>query len=65
MARTCPRICANCDYWKRHNVDYGDHPEDECGSCKENGETVYGDEEACENFKPFKRPRVRAVDYRM
>lgn len=59
MAKNCPRICANCGHWKRHDVDYGDFPEDECGSCKIDGETVYGDEEACDNFKAAKHQRNR------
>lgn len=64
MAKTSPRICANCDHWKRHDVDYGDFPEDECGMCKKYGDTVYGDEEACEDFKAAKRQRNRVSNYR-
>lgn len=67
MAKNSPRICANCDHWKRHDVDYGDFPEDECGLCKKYGNTVYGDEEAfdCKGFKPSKRARVKSADYYM
>lgn len=59
MAKTNPRICANCDYWKRYDVDYSDFPEDECGLCKKTGDTVYGDEDACEIFKAGKGQRNR------
>lgn len=52
MAKNHPRICANCKHWICFDVDYGDFPEDECGSCKKhNGEVVFGDSESCEDFK--------------
>lgn len=52
-----PRICANCKHWKRHDVDYGEFPEDECGSCGKSGETMYGDDEAfdCKDFSATNR----------
>lgn len=64
MAKSSPRICANCSHWKRHDVDYGDFPEDECGSCKKTGETMYGDDEACNGFKSAKRQNNRKSGYR-
>ena len=64
MAKSNPRICANCNHWKHHNVDYGDFPEDECGSCKKTGETMYGDDEACDDFKSTKRQNNRKPNYR-
>ena len=59
-----PRICANCKHWKRHDVDYGDFPEDECGYCGNRnsdyyGETMYGDDEACDEFSASKKSRRR------
>ncbi len=50
-----PRICANCKHWKRHDVDYGNCPEDECGNCSKHGETMYGDDEACKDFSATNR----------
>lgn len=59
MAKTDPRICANCKLWNPIDVQY-DHPEDECGTCRgKNGGVVYGDEEACEDFKPTKSSRTK------
>lgn len=58
------RICADCKHWKRHDVDYGDFPEDECGSCKKTGETMYGDDEACGSFSAAKRQKNRRNNYR-
>lgn len=66
MARIHPRICANCKHWSIHYVDFSEFPEDECGSCKvKNGETMYGDDEACNRFSATARPRVRDEDYWM
>lgn len=53
------RICADCKHWKRHDVDYGDYPEDECGSCKKTGDTMYGDDEACNLFSATSKNRKR------
>lgn len=65
MAKYSPRICANCKHWHRFDVDYGDCPEDECGSCEKNrGEIVYGDEEACKGFSAGKNTQVRGKGYR-
>lgn len=50
-----PRICANCKHWDRHDVDYGEYPEDECGFCPKIGKTTYGDDEACEKFDATSR----------
>jgi len=50
----CERICANCNLWNRHEIDY-EFPEDECGTCAIDGLMVYGDEEACEEFVASKR----------
>lgn len=48
--------CVNCKHWNRHHVNYGEYPEDECGSCSMNdGETTYADEEACEDFEKTDR----------
>lgn len=66
MARVHPKICANCEKWDCFEVDYGEFPEDECGSCEhKHGEVVYGDDEACDGFIASKVPRVRAEDYWM
>lgn len=63
MAKKCPRICANCKHWKCcfANCEY---PEDECGTCHEQDDVVYGDEPACEKFVECSPVRVRAVDWR-
>lgn len=55
------RICANCKHWKRHDVDYGEYPEDECGFCPKCGTTTYGDDDAfeCVDFSATKRRKKR------
>ena len=50
MSNVQHRICANCKHWTWFDVDYGDYPEDDCGSCKVCGEVMYGDEPACDDF---------------
>lgn len=54
-----PRICSNCKHWKRHDVDYGAYPEDECGYCPKCNLTVYGDDDACDKFSASSRGKRR------
>ena len=60
MSGICPRTCGNCGNYSWFAVDYGEHPEDDCGSCKATGDIVYSDDEGCDKwFASGKKMRIK------
>lgn len=50
MSGVCTHNCGSCGNYGWFAVDYGEYPEDDCGSCKVTGEVVYSDDEACDEW---------------